>query len=777
MFKLLNRGIMKRILITLILFELILISYVNLFVYPKVKEGNRAFAESSLNKLIIEKQKSLEYLFNQVEYETENLGLWVSEIIDKEVNETDLKNFNENYFVNENSILTNKYSSEHRENYTSNLFYSYNKPLSKKQISDVINTSKLDLQFKKSFERIQNAQWAYIITNDNMIRMYPAISDNVNKFRYNHDFKQDVYYYMADEKNNPERKSVWTNPYIDYLGKGLLITCSYPIYKNNEMIGVVCIDIGLKGIQNSISDLSIEGTGISFLIDEDGKIIYYPKYELKEEEQGLVVKDNIDIYSKSEKEKQIFKEMILEKKGFKSYYDNGIEKLLLYSNINRLNWIIGFQVNRKAYFEENILVNDNFIDFVIFSLFLIIILLIYYYKYLSKPLFNLVDEIEEMGNRYIEGFETNEKNDNEIKILDNTFKNLKFKLDEYIDTLFYKNNELQTIFDNMPGLLYIIDENYNLKLFNNKSEKLIIDNGNKLNNKKCYELLYNRYEICEGCPVCSKSKFSREILYKEKIFSVSSFPIYNSNNTIREIIIFSMDKTEEIIKNLELANAEKFALIGQVSASVTHQLKNNISVIKGACFLLNEIESENDFDITEVRDVLYELNAGIKDAENTVYSLLEFDKNGDNITRVNIISVIEQMLVIEKNNLYKNKIIINKNYENTELFLQSRENSLKFIFSNLIRNAIEAMKESGGYLTLKVFKNNHFIHIEVKDTGEGINDNIRTNIFDPFFTTKEKGSGLGLWIVKEQVKKLNGHIYCESKKSIGTNFLIVFPIK
>ena len=67
MFKLLNRGIMKRILITLILFEIILISYVNIFVYPKVQEGNRAFAESSLNKLIIEKQKGLEYLFNQIE--------------------------------------------------------------------------------------------------------------------------------------------------------------------------------------------------------------------------------------------------------------------------------------------------------------------------------------------------------------------------------------------------------------------------------------------------------------------------------------------------------------------------------------------------------------------------------------------------------------------------------------------------------------------------------------------------------------------------------------
>lgn len=782
MVKLLRRGIMKKILITLVLFEISLIAYINLFVYPKVEEGNKEFAESGLNKLISEKQISLEYLFDQVEYETENLGLWLSDKIDDEISEEDMQKFDADYFINENNILTNRFNSDHKEKYISNVYYSYNNNIAKNEISQIINTEKLDLQFEKCFERIPSAEWVYVITKDNMIRMYPAFSENVSKFNYGHNFKEDVYYYMADETNNPDRKPIWTNPYIDYLGKGLMITCSYPVYKNNEMIGVACIDIGLTDIRNSISDLAIVGIGKSFLIDEEGKIIYYPGYSMQEEGQGAVVNDNISIYASSQKEKNIFDEMIQEKKGYKTYYDNGKEKFLLYNNIKGLNWIIGFQVDRKAYYEENILVNDNFLSLVAFSVFLIIILLFYYYRSLSRPILRLIGDIHEMGSQYIDDIDINYDDDNEIKILNGTFNNLRCKLDEYFDILYYKSNELQTIFNNMPGLLYIIDQDYNLKMFNKECEKLISENSVILTDStKCYNLLFGRHDVCDDCPIRNSGNFDTEghcdeMHYKDKIYSVNSLPIYNTDGTIRELIIFSVDKTEEVIKNMELANAEKFSIIGQVSASVTHQLKNNISVIKGASYLLNEIEKEKEFDIQEVREVLDELNSGIKDAENTIYNLMEFDKNGDSISKVNIISVIEQMLVIEKNNLYKNKIEIVRMYENSEIYLYSIRNSLKFIFSNLIRNAIESMSPKGGLLTFKVQRHNNYIHLEIKDTGSGINEQDIKNIFDPFFTTKDAGTGLGLWIVKEQVKKLNGHIYCECKHDAGTSFIVVFPM-
>src|SRR5690606_23903841 len=152
-----------------------------------------------------------------------------------------------------------------------NIFFSYDDDgVTTDQIKDIINTSKLDEQFRISKNRLPFSEWIYFITDYNLIRTYPASKENIKSFPYNHNFKDDIYYSIAKIENNPDKKPTWTNPCWDYLGKGLVITCAYPIYnnENDKMIGTVCIDVGLQGLQKSISDLSIEGKGVSFLVDK-----------------------------------------------------------------------------------------------------------------------------------------------------------------------------------------------------------------------------------------------------------------------------------------------------------------------------------------------------------------------------------------------------------------------------------------------------------------------------------------------------------------------------
>ncbi len=785
-----NHGIMRRIFIVLIVFEILLVSYVNLYFYPKIQQGNRVFAESSIKKLVEEKSKGLESLFKQVEYEVENLGLWVNEILEHEITDAELKEFHEDYYVNEDNILTNhinleKYNKDKGIIDTSNVFFSYDGTMKLNDISDIINTSKLELQFEKASARIPFSEWLYVITDNNMIRMYPSTYNSFSNFEYKHDFKEDVYYYIANEKNDPERKAVWTNPYIDYLGRGLVITCSYPIYKDDVFIGVVCIDIGLQGIKKSISDLSIEGTGITFLVDKDGHIIYYPNYETFNSEKGYVVNDRIDMFSTSKSESVIFEDMLKEGQGIKFYSEdtkNSSKRLLVYDKIKGLDWIIGIQVDSKEYMEDNIIVNENIWSLAIFSTILIILLLLYFYNYLSKPILKLVEDIQMMGNKYVVDFGTYENND-EVEILDHAFKNLKNELDEYIKNLYYKNKQFQTVFDNMPGILYIMDSNYVIHLINSKGQKNFFEKESEIKFKRCYEIFFNRIEICENCPVANsiicKNEYSTEVKDSGRIYSISSFPTFNRDGTIREIIVHSLNITEDKIKGLELANAERFALIGQVAASVTHELKNNISVIKGVYYILNEMEKENKFDAFEIKELLSEFKESIRNVDNTTYGLLEFsNKNEDEDSYANIISIIEQILILEKNNFYKNNIKIIKKYDYNELYVHANANSLKFIFINIITNAVEAMKGEGGNITIKIYvsHSNKYVHIEISDTGRGIPDKIRDNIFEPFVSTKEKGSGLGLWIAKNQVKKINGHIYCESKINVGSTFIVVIPL-
>ena len=102
---------------------------------------------------------------------------------------------------------------------------------------------------------------------------------------------------------------------------------------------------------------------------------------------------------------------------------------------------------------------------------------------------------------------------------------------------------------------------------------------------------------------------------------------------------------------------------------------------------------------------------------------------------------------------------------------------LQQIFINLISNAIDAM-EGQGELLIRMKEKDDFIHIEVTDRGKGIEKKNIKKIFDPFFTTKEvgKGTGLGLHVINQIVKKNHGDILLKSEVGKGTTFTIKLPV-
>lgn len=106
------------------------------------------------------------------------------------------------------------------------------------------------------------------------------------------------------------------------------------------------------------------------------------------------------------------------------------------------------------------------------------------------------------------------------------------------------------------------------------------------------------------------------------------------------------------------------------------------------------------------------------------------------------------------------------------------EESLKHIFINLISNAIDAMP-NGGVLSISCLETNDSITILCSDTGHGIKKGDIENIFNPFFTTKSagEGTGLGLFITYNEIKKFGGEIKASSQIGKGTTFKIILPLK
>jgi signal transduction histidine kinase len=109
--------------------------------------------------------------------------------------------------------------------------------------------------------------------------------------------------------------------------------------------------------------------------------------------------------------------------------------------------------------------------------------------------------------------------------------------------------------------------------------------------------------------------------------------------------------------------------------------------------------------------------------------------------------------------------------------MKGNPDELLHVLVNLITNAVQAMEQVGGTLTLETTLLDGQVHVRISDTGCGIAPDKITNIFEPFFTTKApgKGTGLGLYNVKTIVNKMHGMIAVDSQVDKGTTFTLSFP--
>jgi signal transduction histidine kinase len=133
---------------------------------------------------------------------------------------------------------------------------------------------------------------------------------------------------------------------------------------------------------------------------------------------------------------------------------------------------------------------------------------------------------------------------------------------------------------------------------------------------------------------------------------------------------------------------------------------------------------------------------------------------------------ISQLMHIENANqiTFTKELLVDK--------IHSDNLRLKIIISNLISNSIKYADSSKQemYISIKTYFIDGFHKIEVADNGIGINDEYKDNIFEMYFgTNKNKGSGLGLYIVKEAVENIKGNISVSSQSNIGSKFIVTIP--
>jgi len=237
----------------------------------------------------------------------------------------------------------------------------------------------------------------------------------------------------------------------------------------------------------------------------------------------------------------------------------------------------------------------------------------------------------------------------------------------------------------------------------------------------------------------------------------------------------------------ELIRSEKLASLGQLAASVVHEVNNPLAGIMIYVKLLLKKYRNRSIQMDSTEDQLLKMDRELDRTTRIIRNLLDFARQSEpNMKPIEINKVIEAALLLVENQINLKNIGLEKKLDPQLPVVQADFDKIQQVLINIILNAIQAMPE-GGDLTIttsmaKHIRINHSykdtLRIDIKDTGIGIPKENLSRLFTPFFTTKEKGKGvgLGLSVVHGIIGKHKGKIDVESVPDRGTTFSIYLEV-
>jgi len=218
----------------------------------------------------------------------------------------------------------------------------------------------------------------------------------------------------------------------------------------------------------------------------------------------------------------------------------------------------------------------------------------------------------------------------------------------------------------------------------------------------------------------------------------------------------------------QLVKSEKLAAIGQLTASVAHEINNPIAVIQGNLDLMRETLGAH---AEPVKAELTLLDQQVERMRLIVTQLLQYARPTEYAGYVEAVDVnrtLENSLVLVAHLLGRTRIEVERDLQATAHTGINRQ-ELQQVVINLLINAIQAMPE-GGRLRLRTRNREDGktgVLLEISDSGPGLSERVRERLFRPFFTTKNDGNGLGLWISVGLVERYGGSIEGRNRRELG----------
>ncbi len=338
--------------------------------------------------------------------------------------------------------------------------------------------------------------------------------------------------------------------------------------------------------------------------------------------------------------------------------------------------------------------------------------------------------------------------------------------------------QLRSVLESIHSGVVMVNTEGKITLFNAAAESLYGVETSKV-------IMHPIAEVFED-PECAKSlldtlKSNQGVSNQEKYVSRKgkTIPIGFTTSIVRDpkgkilgAVEIATDLTHMKQMQNQVQHAKTLAAIGQMAATVAHEIRNPLGAIGGFAGLL-----ERDLPADDSRKSLVnKIVQGVSSLNKIVSNLLVFSRPMEiQLRKIEILEWIEEILryaELEISRLGKD-IIISRDYQikGGKVFMDPEK--FQQVLLNLTFNAIQAIPEEGELKITVGMNPENFLFINIQDNGRGIDPENMEKIFDPFFTTREQGTGLGLAIVKRIVELHSGNISVESKKGYWTRFSIV----
>jgi signal transduction histidine kinase len=221
----------------------------------------------------------------------------------------------------------------------------------------------------------------------------------------------------------------------------------------------------------------------------------------------------------------------------------------------------------------------------------------------------------------------------------------------------------------------------------------------------------------------------------------------------------------------QLVRAEHLAEIGQLAASLAHEIKNPLAGISGAIQIMAESMAETD----PHRRIIQEILRQIDRLDSTIKDLLLYARpSHPSVREVKVDSLVQRVLTILREEPALRRVRVEFSARNGDSTLMADEGQLEQVLINLILNAAHASDE-GGLIQVRVGREDGMNRITIQDRGHGMKPDVLARALEPFFTTKAKGTGLGLAICRRIVEAHGGAIRLESKYAQGTTVSVDLP--